>query len=85
MTEAEHLNSHHRETLAQIFAHPLSHNIEWRAVLSLLPAVATVEEKHGGHVLVTLGDASETLDPGREKDIDAEKMFTFHSSSPPET
>jgi hypothetical protein len=70
----EHLSNHHRDTLAQIFTHPLSHNIEWRAVLSLLPVVTTVEERHDGHVLVTVGDESETFDPNREKDIDAEQL-----------
>jgi hypothetical protein len=72
--ELEHLNSHQRDTMAQIFNQPLSHNIEWHAVISLLNAVATVRETHKGHVLVTLGDASETFDPQRHKDIDAEQL-----------
>ena len=72
--EPEHLNSHQRDTMAQIFNHPLSHNIEWHAVLSLLDSVATVQETHKGHVLVTLGDESETFDPQRHKDIDAEQL-----------
>ena len=71
---AEHLNSHQRDTMAQIFNHPLSHNIEWHSVLSLLNAVATVQETHKGHVLATIGDESETFDPQRHKDIDAEQL-----------
>ena len=74
MAAPEHLNSHHRDTLAQIFRHPLSHNIEWHAVLSLLNAVGTVEETHKGNVLVTLDGETETFDPGRHKDIDAEQL-----------
>ena len=74
MGEADHLNSHQRDTMAQIFNHPLSHNIEWHAVLSLLNSVGTVQETHKGHVLVTLGDESETFDPQRHKDIDAEQL-----------
>jgi hypothetical protein len=35
----EHLNNHHRTTLRQIFQHPVSYNIEWHAVMSLLEAV----------------------------------------------
>jgi hypothetical protein len=70
----EHLNGHHRDTLAQIFRHPLSHNIEWHAVLSLLNAVATVHETHKGNVLVTIGSDTETFDPGRHKDIDAAQL-----------
>ncbi len=34
----------------------------------------TVQETHKGHVLVTLGDESETFDPLRHKDIDAEQL-----------
>jgi hypothetical protein len=71
--EAGHLNSHQRDTLAQIFRHPLSHNLEWHAILSLLHAVATVQETHKGHVTVTIGGESETFDP-QGKDIDAEQL-----------
>jgi hypothetical protein len=72
--EPGHLNSHQRDTLAQIFRHPLGHNIEWHSILSLLNAVATVQETHKGHVLVTLGSESESFDPPRHKDIDAEQL-----------
>jgi hypothetical protein len=72
--EAGHLNSHQRDTLAQVFRHPLSHNIEWHSVLTLLQAVGTVRETHEGHVVVTIGDAMETFDPQREKDIDAAQL-----------
>ena len=51
----EHLNNRHRDTLRQIFGHPVSHNIEWRAVLSLLEAVGTVSVRHNGKVAVTIG------------------------------
>ena len=67
------LNSHQRDTLAHIFRHPASHNLEWHAVLSLLNAVGSIHETHRGHTLVTVGDASETFDP-RGKDIDAEQL-----------
>ncbi len=74
MAAPEHLNSHHRDTMAQIFRHPLSHNIEWHSVLSLLNAVADVQETHKGNILVTIGGETETFDPGRHKDIDAEQL-----------
>ncbi len=74
MGEAGHLNSHQRDTLAQVFRHPLGHNIEWHAVLSLLNAVGTVQETHKGHLLVTIGGETETFDPARHKDIDAEQL-----------
>jgi hypothetical protein len=68
-----HLNSHHRETVAQIFRHPTSHNIEWHLVLSLLNAVGTVHETHKGNILVTVAGETETFEP-RHKDIDAEQL-----------
>ena len=77
MEAPEHLNSHQRDTLAQVFNHPMSHNIEWHSVLSLLNAVAAVQETHKGHVLATIGDESETFDPLRHKDIDAQQLTSL--------
>jgi hypothetical protein len=54
----------------QIFEHPASHNIEWRAVLSLLEAVGTVSVRHDGKVAVKLGPELEYLVPPSGKDID---------------
>jgi hypothetical protein len=70
----EHLDGRHRDTLRQIFQHPTSHNIEWRAVLSLLEAVGTVSVHHDGKVTVTLGPAQEFLDPPTGKDIDEQMV-----------
>jgi hypothetical protein len=72
--EPVHLNDHHRNTLLQIFRHPVSHNIEWRAVLSLLKVVGSVEERHDGKVVVTLGSEAETLERPQNKDIDARQV-----------
>jgi hypothetical protein len=68
--QPEHLNNRHRDPLRQIFRHPVSHNVEWRAVLSLLEAVGTVTMRHDGKVAVTIGPAREFLDPPAGKDID---------------
>jgi len=68
------LNSHHRDTLAQVFRHPTSHNIEWHDVLSLLHAVGTVRDTHKGHFEVTIGDVVEVLEPTRHKDIETEQL-----------
>jgi hypothetical protein len=70
----DRLNSHHRDTLAQLFAHPAGHNIEWHDVLSLLEAVATVKEAPHGRYLVTLGTETETFEPPKHKDIDAQQV-----------
>ena len=72
--EPVHLNSHHRGTLLKIFQHPVSHNIEWRAVLSLLEVAGSVQESHDGRFVVTLGTETETFERPRHKDIDAQQV-----------
>jgi hypothetical protein len=42
---AADLNHHHRVTLEKIFSHPLSGNVEWRQVLSLVEAVGTTTQE----------------------------------------
>ncbi len=73
-SEPAHLDNHHRNTLRQLFQHPVSHNIEWHAVLSLLEAVGTVAERHDGKVAVTLGSETEFFDPPAHKDIDTQTV-----------
>jgi hypothetical protein len=70
----EHLDSRHRDTLRQIFEHPSSHNIEWRAVMSLLEAAGTVTVHHDGKVAVKTGPELEFLVPPRGKDIDQQMV-----------
>jgi hypothetical protein len=65
-----HLSNHHRDTLAMIFSHPPSHNIEWRQVRSLLEAVGATVEEHNGKLKVTLGPETEVLQRPHGKDID---------------
>ena len=74
--QPEHLSNHHRNTLRQIFQHPVSHNIEWRSVLSLLDAVGSVEENHDGKAAITLGSSIGILRSARrrDKDIDAQMV-----------
>ena len=50
----DHLSGRHRDTLAKIFAHPSSRNVEWREARSLLEAVGSVHEAHNGKLEVTL-------------------------------
>jgi hypothetical protein len=73
-SESVHLTNHHRNTLRQLFQHPVSHNIEWHAVLSLLGAVGTVVESHDGKVAVTVGSQTDYLDPAGHKDVDAQTV-----------
>ena len=73
-SEPMHLSNHHRNTLRQLFQHPISHNIGWNAVVSLLGTVGSVAEQHGGKLAVTLGGETEFLDPPAHKDIDAQMV-----------
>lgn len=74
MTEPEHLSNRHRDTLRQLFEHPVSHNVEWRAVLSLLDAVGSVTTHHNGKIAVTVGSRTEFFDPRGEKDLDVQTV-----------
>jgi hypothetical protein len=73
-SEPVHLNNHHRNTLRQIFQHPVSHNIEWHAVVSLLKAIGSVVERREGMVEVTVGSGSEFFDVPAQKDIDTQTV-----------
>jgi hypothetical protein len=76
-SQPAHLSNHQRNTLRQIFQHPAGHNIEWRAVLSLLEAVGSAEEQHGGKVAVTIGSETEYFDPPPHKDIDTQAVVNL--------
>ncbi|MFI5287620.1 MAG: hypothetical protein ACHQ4F_15065 [Candidatus Dormibacteria bacterium] len=70
----EPLNHRHRDTLRHIFTHPVSHNIEWPDVLSLLEAVGSVEVRRDGKYVVKVGDALEILERPKGKDVDVDEI-----------
>jgi hypothetical protein len=71
---AADLTHHHRDTLEKIFSHPLSGNVEWRQVLSLLAAVGTTTQEPNGKVKVELGGETEVLRPPNDKDVDRQMI-----------
>jgi hypothetical protein len=71
---AADLNHHHRVTLDKIFSHPLSGNVEWRQVLSLLEAVGTTTQEPNGKVKVELGGQTEIFQPPDGKDVDRQMI-----------
>jgi hypothetical protein len=71
---AADLNNHHRDTLEKIFSHPVSGNVEWRQVLSLLEAVGTATREPNGKVKVELGGETEVLQPPTDKDVDRQMI-----------
>ena len=74
-SEPVHLNNHHRNTLRQIFQHPVSHNIEWHSVVSLLEAVGSVVENHDGTIDATVGSQTEFFESPAHKDIDTQTVI----------
>jgi hypothetical protein len=75
MTEGAPIDGHHLATVEKIFRHPVSHNIQWHDVLSLLRSVALVTEEHDGRYKVTLGPESETFDAPRQHDVDEQQVI----------
>lgn len=73
-SQPAHLSSHHRQTLHQILGHPVSHNVEWRAVISLFEAIGSVETRHRGGIAVTLGSEHVYFDPKGRKDADTKEV-----------
>jgi hypothetical protein len=71
---AADLNHHHRVTLDKIFSHPLSGNLEWRQVRSLLEAVGTTTQELNGKVKVELGAQTEIFQPPDGKDVDRQMI-----------
>jgi hypothetical protein len=73
--EPEHLNHRQRNTLVQIFEHPVGHNIEWPHVLSLLEAVGSVDELDDGKYRVHVGDDAAVVTAPKHKDIDVQLVL----------
>jgi hypothetical protein len=69
------MSHHHRTTMAKILQHPVSHNIEWNDVLSLMNAVGDVEEKHDGKFTFIVNSESLTLERPSHKDLDTQAVI----------
>ena len=68
------LSGHHKVTADKIFAHPVSHNIEWHDVVSLLGHIGSVTEEANHRYMVTVGTESQTFDHPRGDDLDAQQV-----------
>jgi hypothetical protein len=73
--ESQHLDNRHRNTLRQIFQHPVSHNIEWHSVTSLLDAIGSVDVHHDGQVAVRVGSESAFFTHPEGKDVDEQMVL----------
>ena len=74
MTEGVRLDGRHQATVEKIFNHPVSHNIQWHDVLSLLQSLDAVTEENGDRYTVTLSAETETFDAPRGHDIDEQQV-----------
>ena len=70
----EHLNSHHRDTLVQIFQQKTNYNVEWHDVMSLLNAIGSIEQEHDDMFVFRIGQETEVLRRPSGKDIDGQQL-----------
>jgi hypothetical protein len=69
MNPPSKLTGSHLRTYNTIFQHPVSHNLEWRAVRSLLENLGHVAEEPNGNLKATRNGQSVVLHPPRTKDV----------------
>jgi hypothetical protein len=61
--------------MTKILQHPVSHNIEWNDVLSLMNAVGEVEEKHDGKFTFSVNGETLALERPSHKDLDTQAVI----------
>jgi hypothetical protein len=69
VSESPTLTGSHLRTYNTIFQHPISHNLEWRNVRSLLEHVAEVVEQPNGNLRVARNGQSMVLHAPKTKDF----------------
>ena len=69
MNPSPPLSGSHRRTYKTIFQHPISHNLEWRAVYGLLEKLGQLTEEPNGNFKVTRNGQTLVLNPSRTKDV----------------
>jgi hypothetical protein len=75
--ESPKLTGHHRTTLDHVFAHPMSHNVEWHAVVSLLNEVASVTDRDDGNIEVRTGERTMVITKPHKKDVDPDELVAI--------
>jgi hypothetical protein len=69
MTPPPSLTGSHLRTYQTIFQHPISHNLEWRAVHTLLGKLGQMTAEANGNFKVTRNGQTLVLHPPRTKDV----------------
>jgi hypothetical protein len=69
MTPPSSLSGSHLRTYEKIFQHPVSHNLEWREIRSLLGHIGQLTEESNGHLNIIRNGHTLTLHRSHSKDI----------------
>src|SRR5580658_507167 len=69
MNSTPPLTGSHLRTYRTIFQHPISHNLEWRAVRALLEKLGRVDEEPNGNLKVIRNGQALVLHPPRSKEV----------------
>jgi len=78
MTSPASLSGSHLRTYNTIFQHPVSHNLEWRAVRALMGRIGEVTEEPNGNLKVVRNGRTLVLHPHRTKDVaDTEELMAL--------
>ena len=65
----------HEKIIGQVFAHPTSHNIEWRELIAALKSIGTVEEVSNGKYHFSHNGRTLTFDEPGAKDVSKEEIL----------
>lgn len=91
-TAIPRLSGSHLRTYRTIFQHPISHNLEWRAVRALFEKLGEVTEAPNGNLKVTRNGQHLVLHPPRTKDVsESDEVMTLRhflersEAMPPQT
>lgn len=77
MTTPPSLSGSHLHTYEKIFQHPVSRNLEWRELLSLLGHMGQVTEESNGHLSIMRNGHHLILHRSHSKDLaDIEELMT---------
>jgi hypothetical protein len=78
MNSSASLTGSHLRTYNTIFQHPVSHNLEWRAVRSLMGKLGDVTEEPNGNLKVVRNGQTLVLHPHHTKDVaDVDELMTL--------
>jgi hypothetical protein len=69
MNETARLNHHDKHTLQRIFQHPVTHYLEWPAVVALVGHLGSAEERENGHYVFEINSVSESFHHSQEKKL----------------